>query len=171
MQIHSNIDKLLDDIKTNIKRSKRLIKKRIKYLPDVMTPIQDKHQFGFSNPIHFGLIQLIQNFDECVSWLVLARSCNVFSHQNGFYGLKNHIRKSVFRLLSEIIRINIKGFPGINFNNFFENDEHYKKAAESHGVVDPQLLHIAIHSAVTPSLTPEELNKATGRLKKLVAGK
>jgi len=168
MQIHSDIENLLNDIQANIKKSKKLIKKRVKYLPKVVTPVQEECQFGFSNPIHFGLIQLLQNFDDCVSWLILAKSSNVFAHQNGFYGLKNRIRKRVFRLLSEIIRTNFKKFPQINFNNYFNNDEHYKKAVIDHGKVDPELLYNAINSAVTPLLTPEELNKAIGQLKKMV---
>jgi hypothetical protein len=171
MQIHSNIDKLLIYIQDNIKKSKKLIKNRMKYLPDTLPPIQDERRFGFSNPIHFGLIQILQNFDECVSWLILARSSHVFAHQNGFYRLKNSIRKRVFRLLSEIIRINFKDFPRTNFNNFFADDMHYKRAIENYGEVDPQILYNAIHSAVTPSLNPEELNTTTNRLKKMVAGK
>jgi hypothetical protein len=167
MQIHSDIENLLNDIQANIKKSKKLIKKRVKYLPKVVTPVQEECQFGFSNPIHFGLIQLLQNFDNCVSWLILAKSSNVFAHQNGFYGLKNRIRKRVFRLLSRIIRTNFKKFPQINFNNYFSNDEHYRKAVINHGEVEPELLYNAINSAVTPSLSPEELNKAIGQLKKI----
>lgn len=170
MQIHEDITKVHDDIQANIKRSKKLIKRRVKYLPDVSSLSQSECELDFSNPIQLFFIQLIQSFDNCISWFIMARINKVFAHQNGFYNLKGRIKKRIYKLLETLVHIRLKDFPQINFNNFFDNDEHYQKAVETHGEIDPQLLYNAIHSVVTPALTAEELNKATSQLKKMVVG-
>jgi len=140
-------------IQTNTKKIKQLIEKRAAYLPDVNFPIKTERQFGFSNPIHFGLIQVLQKFDDYILWLFLAQNYRIFKHQNGFYKIKNRIKKYVFKLLSKIILINSKEFLPVDFNNYFANDDIYKKMVKKYGEIVPQLLHNAITSTVTPPLT------------------
>lgn len=165
MQIQYNIEKVLTEIQLQIKKSRELLQQRIGDLKTISFPTLETRQLGFSNPIHYGIIQTVLLFDESVSWLILARNSNLFTHQNGFYGVKDSIRKKVFQLLSQIIGIKTKDFPNINFNHYLENEEAYQVAKLTLGDLDPQHIYNAIHSAATPSLSPEELNRITAKLK------
>ena len=168
MKLSIAIEKLLQHIQTNINRSRRLIKKKIGTIENIDAPVLIGYQLGFSNPIHFGLIQIVEKLDECATLLLLARSSQVFAHQNGFFNVKSQIRTQVFRLLSDIVRLKTKEWPRVNFNNYLTNDDTYTTAKLAYGEISPELLYHAIHSTVTPALTPEGLNRITAALKQLV---
>lgn len=169
MKLYIAIEKLLQYIQTNINRSRKLVKKKVGTIEDIDAPVLLGHQLGFSNPIHFGLIQIVEKFDECATLLLLARSSQVFAHQNGFFNVKSKIRKQVFRLLSDIVRLKTKEWPMVNFNHYLTNDDAYTAAKLAYGEISPELLYNAIHSTATPALTPEGLNRITAALKQLAA--
>ena len=167
MKLYIAIEKLLQYIQANIHRSRKQVKKKVGSIGNIDAPILIRYQLGFSNPIHFGLIQIIEKFDECATLLLLAKNSQVFAHQNGFFNVRSKIRKQVFRLLSDIVRIKTKEWPMVNFNHYLTHDEVYTAAQLTYGEISPELLYNAIHSTATPALSAHELNRITARLKEV----
>jgi hypothetical protein len=165
IDIHEKINLLLKNTDKKVKHYEHLCKKQINDLSTIKFPTKETREYGFSNPVSFDLIQLLQKFDDCNALILLAKNLSIFTDQKMFYNLKNQLRKECFAVFHDIIRIKTRAIEKVTITHYLKNDETYQAAVTRVGETDPQTLYNAISSSITPLVSETELNQIVSGLK------
>ena len=168
-QIYHDIEQLVNNISSVIKKIKRLIKGKQGKIPDVTVKKFNSKTLSFSNPLHFGLIRLLELHDDLILWLNLAQDCGAFLGSTKYFAIKHEVRNKILNLLFSTNFLNTEQLQDVNFNHYLDNDKLYQEKKLKYGEVDPNVFYIAVTSSVTPKLTSEEINKISYKLKTSLA--
>lgn len=164
-QIYHDMEQLINHITSVIKKVKRLVKDKLGEIPNVTVKNFGNKILAFSNPLHFGLIRLLELHDDLILWLNLAQDSGAFFGSTRYFAAKREARDKILSLLFNINFLDTEQLKGVNFNHYLENDKLYQEKKVKYGEVDPNVFYVAITSSVTPKLTPEEINKIRFKLK------
>jgi hypothetical protein len=166
--IKVDINKTIDHLKKSIHKTEKVIKRQSNFSSKAVFPTKYKVQLSFSNPIIFGLIEMLQYFDRFICLISYAKNLNAFNHQNSYYNFKNKHKRKIFRLLSQIVRTPLRNLPPVTIENYLNDHPSYLNAISQFGEIKPQALYNALCSSVTPPLSAKELNRIEARLRERV---
>jgi hypothetical protein len=150
-EIHILIKALLEKINKQTKQVKKALKKRIGRLPKLSLSTLLKKQYSYSNPIHFGLIQILIQFDVCSGYLFAAKNADVFTHAETYFVLKESIKKECYKLFSSINRIDVKNLPKVGMHQYL--------LQKNHDIGEIGKLHQASLSKYLPPLSAKILDQ------------